>query len=271
MIFEKTYDLIRKRYKDFDNLSITDVRIGLYLTAVHLSDDSWGTSATISDDQPVCAKSRRDFGDFTPLQIKGRKVSQILDTAKDSGIMSSLKTAVISALSSRFIESGNYNIEYCDPVGLLKFSPGKNVTLVGAFQSYIRRIVQTGSNLRVLERNKNCLTEDQKEYFIPADQYNLILPHSDIVIITGQTIVNRTIDDLLSSITPGTEVVVTGPSSNLIPDVLFANKVSIIGTLKILDHKLLFDLVGEGGTGYHLFEYSAARKISIISDNGTEA
>jgi uncharacterized protein (DUF4213/DUF364 family) len=99
----------------------------------------------------------------------------------------------------------------------------------------------------------------------------MILPHSDITIITGQTIVNRTIDDILSAITPGTDVVVTGPSSNLLPDVLFANKVRIIGAVRILDPALLFDLAGEGGTGYHLFEYSAAAKISIIRDNGAQA
>jgi uncharacterized protein (DUF4213/DUF364 family) len=115
----------------------------------------------------------------------------------------------------------------------------------------------------VLELNENALAPEQKKYYAPAGEYKKILPESDIVIITGQTLVNRTIDDLLSVIAEGTQVVVTGPSSNIIPDILFKNKVSIIGAVRITDPEVLFDVVSEGGTGYHLFEY-CARKICIL-------
>ena len=67
MIIEQTYNLLISRYKDqFKDLTISDVRIGKYLTAVRLSDQSIGTSATIADEEPFCAKVNRDFGDFTP-------------------------------------------------------------------------------------------------------------------------------------------------------------------------------------------------------------
>jgi len=271
MIFEQTYDLIRRNHNMVSNLVIEDVRIGKYLTAVRLSDDSFGTSATLSDDMPVCAKAGRDFGDFTPLKIKGQKVSAILETSKGSGLVFSLKTAVLSAISSEIIRTGEYNIaEDYDPVEMLQFTPGDNVAIVGGFQTYIRKISQTGCRLTVLEKNEHCLTADQKVYYLPAEEYKNVLPYAGIVIITGQTIVNRTIDDLLSAVSPAARVVITGPSCNIIPDILFANKVSMVGAVKILRPDLLFDLVCEGGMGYHLFEYSAARKICIINENGTQ-
>ncbi len=265
MIFEQTYNLLKRLYGDkLNEIIISDIRIGLYLTAVRLSDNSIGTSATLENEHPFCAKSNRDFGDFTPLKIKGQKVTNILETEKVSGTISSLKTAVLNAVSSRIISSGKYKIiDNSDPVQLLDLNPGKTITIIGAFQSYIRKISQTGNKLFVLELNEDALAPEQKKFFVPAGEYKKILPDSDIVIITGQTLVNRTIDDILSVITKGTQVVVTGPSSNILPDILFENKVTIIGAVRVTKPEILFDIVSEGGTGYHLFEY-CARKICIL-------
>ncbi len=264
-IIEQTYNLLKSRYKSkLEELIISDVIIGLYLTAVRLSDNSIGTSATLPDDHPFCAKSDRDFGDFTPLKIRGQKVQDILETKRGSGIISSLRTAVLNAVSSKIISSGNYKIvENCDPIQLLDLNTQKTITIVGAFQSYIRKISETKNKLFVLELNENTMTPEHKKFFVPAGEYKQILPASDIVIITGQTLVNRTIDDLLSVIIPGTQVIVTGPSSGILPDILFDNKVTIIGTIRITKPEVLFDIVSEGGTGFHLFEY-CARKICIL-------
>ncbi len=151
------------------------------------------------------------------------------------------------------------------PIQLLDLSYGKTITIVGAFQSYIRKISETKNKLNVLELNENALTSDQRKFFVPAGEYNKVIPSSDIVIITGQTLVNRTIDELLAAVSPGTEVIVTGPSSGLLPDILFENKVTIIGTSRIIRPEILFDIVSEGGTGYHLFEY-CAQKICILKE-----
>jgi len=269
MIIEQTYQLLKNIYgSKLEGLIISDIKIGLYLTAVRLSDNSIGTSATLTDDNPVCAKGKRDFGDFTPLKIKGQKILDILETKKESNIISSLKTAVLNAISSKIISSGNYRIiENRDPIQLLDLNSRKTITIVGAFQSYIRKISETENKLFVLELSENALSQEQKKLFVPAGEYKKIIPASDIVIITGQTLVNRTIDDLLSVISPRTQVIVTGPSSNILPDVLFENKVSIIGAIRITNPEILFDIVSEGGTGFHLFEY-CAQKICILKGDG---
>lgn len=265
MIIDQTYNLLRTRYKDeIEPLTIADIRVGAYLTAIRLSDNSCGTASTLEDDHPFCAKADRDFGDFTPLKIKGKKVLELFETAKESTLISSLKTAVLSAISSKIISSGRYRIiEDADPLQLLNLSQQKTITIVGAFQSYIKNISATKNRLFVLEMNENAFREDQKKFFVPADKYKEVIPLSDVVIITGQTLVNGTIDDLLSAVTPGTEVIVTGPSGSIVPDILFENKVNMIGAIKITDPEVLFEIVGEAGLGYHLFEY-CARKICII-------
>jgi uncharacterized protein (DUF4213/DUF364 family) len=136
---------------------------------------------------------------------------------------------------------------------------------VGAFHSYIGKIAETHNKLYVLELNENELTEQEKQFYVPALDYRRVLPESEIVIITGLTLVNNTIDNLLSAIPEKAIVIVVGPSGSTIPDILFANKVSIIGATRITKPDVLFDLVGEGGGGYHLFQY-CAQKICILRD-----
>ena len=271
MILEQTYNLLKSRYKNrFENLVVSDIRIGIYLTAVRLSDGSIGTAATLTADHPFCKKSSRDFGDLSPLKIKGQKVVNILESEKISPVISSIKTAVLSAVSSEIINSGNYNIvDDCDPIDLIDMSPVKTITIVGAFQSYIRKISGTANKLYVLEMNENALPQEQKKYFVPSQDYRSILPDSDIIIITGQTLVNGTTDDLLQAISPEALVIMTGPSGNILPDILFQNKISIIGAIRIIDPEKLFNIVSEGGAGFHLFEY-CARKICILRGDGVQ-
>lgn len=272
MIIEQTYDLLKSKYLSrFENLEISDIRIGVYLTAVQLSDYSIGTASTLTEDHPYCSKSLRDFGDFTPLKIKGQKIMNLLESQKKSPVISSLKIAVLNAISSKIISSGNYKIiENCDPVQLLDLNREKTITIVGAFQSYISKISETSNRLFVVEMNENALHSDQKKYFVPSSEYNKVIPVSDIVIITGQTLVNGTIDDILSVISLGSQVIVTGPSVNILPDILFENGVSIIGATRIASPEILFDIVSEGGMGFHLFEY-CARKICILKGDGRHA
>ncbi len=267
MVLEKTYDLLKTTYKShIKDLTIADVRIGVFLTAVILSDGSCGTASTVVDANLNCARADRDFGEFTPGKIIGRKVIDLLETHKDLNLLVSLKLAVVNAISSKIIESFEYNIiENTDPIELVDLTSHKTITIVGAFQSYIRRIAATSNKLYVLELNENALNADQKQFYVPANEYLRVLPISDVVIITGLTLANNTIDGLLASIPASALVIVTGPSGNVIPDVLFENKVKIIGATRITDPKLLMNIVGEAGTGYHLFQY-CAQKICIVNE-----
>jgi len=265
MIIRETIDLLYERIGNkLNSVRVSDVRIGMFLTAVELSDGSAGAAATQCADHPFCRKTERDFGPLTPSKIKGTAVTDIMYSEKNSGLISSLRMAVMNALSSTLLTDASYRIHRnSDPLEFLDLNEKMTVTIVGAFQSYIRKISAAGSRLNVLEMNREALNEEQRKYFVPADDYATVIPESDIVIITGQTLVNDTIDYLLNSVADGTRVIVTGPSGSIIPDILFRNNVSIVGATRITDSRLMFDVVGEGGTGFHLFEY-CAEKITLL-------
>lgn len=267
MILHSTYDLIKKKHEHLlKGLTIADVRIGLFLTAVILSDASCGVSANVADNCTVCEKSKRDFGNFTPNRIKGLAVTELFETEKNSGIIVTLRIAVLNAISSVLLNNSAYKILVdTDPIDLIDLKPEKTVTVVGAFQSYIQKIAITGCKLFVLELNEEALSAEQKQFYVPAKDYEKVLPLSDIVIITGLTLVNNTLDSLLAAITPKAQVVVTGPSSSIIPDILFDNHVDMIGATRVTDTDLLMNVVSEAGTGYHLFKY-CAQKICILNE-----
>jgi len=267
MILEETYETLKSDFGlQISNLYISRVVIGPYLSAVALSDGTIGTAGTISGHEGNNVRENRDFSDFTPLKITGRRVMELFETPKQSNLISTLRVAVLNALSSGQMSSGRYRVlEDCDPADLLDTLSGKTITIVGAFQSYIRRFAETGNRLFVLEMNETAISEPFRKYYVPAADFETVIPASDIVIITGLTLVNGTIDGLLGCLSGKSTVVVTGPSSSIIPDVLFRHGVSIIGSTKVTDPDILFQIAGEGGSGYHLFEY-CARKICIINE-----
>lgn len=267
MILEETYSLLKTRYSHLiGNLTISKVRIGVYLTAIKLSDGSVGVASTLLDEPHRCVKEKRDFSGFTPNQITDRKVTELFETPKNSGIVNTLRIAVLNAVSSTIISNGSYKVvENADPIDLVDLTPKKTITVVGAFHSYIQKISATGNQLHVLEFEEDALTDGHKKYYVPAGDYHVVVPVSDVVIITGLTLVNNTIDGLLSVVSPNTQLVVTGPSSSLIPDFLFQKKVNIVGATQITNPETAFEIAGQAGAGYHLFQY-CARKFCILRD-----
>jgi len=267
MILERTIELLKSRYKSYiESLTIADACIGVYLTAIRLSDGSCGVASTDTSPHPPCSKENRDFGEFTPSKITGRRVIDLLGADNRVTALDSLKIAALNAISMQLLPASGYRIvEDKDPVDLIDLNSEKTVTLVGGFPSYIKRISETKNKLYVLELDENFLGKEQKKYYVPASDFTKILPVSDIIVITGCTLVNNTIDDLISAIPLNAQVVVSGPSSSLLPDILFENKVSIIGATRITDPDMAFAVAAQAGSGYHLFRY-CARKICILNE-----
>jgi uncharacterized protein (DUF4213/DUF364 family) len=267
MILQQTYSFLKAESGiNLNELLIRRVVFGLRLTAVQLSDGTCGIASTLDDENSHPAKKDRDFGDFSPSKYSGKSVVELFETEKQSSLIDTLKIAVLNAISSGMTKATAFKIiKDKDPIDLLELNSSKKITLVGAFNSYIEKISETNSILRVLELDENALPEKFKQFYVAAEMYPIVIPDSDIVIITGLTLVNGTLDGLLDAVNPGTQVVVTGPSANIVPEVLFRNKVNIIGATRVYDSEMLFKCVAEAAAGYHLFKY-CAEKICIVND-----
>jgi len=271
MIIEESIAYLREKYPNMLKLTIADLRIGSFLAVVKLSNGSIGLTSYETIHETKCDKKNRDFGEFTPLQIVGKSLESLFSTTKTNDIIRTLRIASLNAISASINEIEKHKIiRNTDPIDLVQLVDGMKVTLVGAFHSYIKRISNSGSLLRVLELKKESLLPEHQKYYAPADSFPEVLADSDLVFITGLTMVNNTFNDLLKSCKSDSKIIVVGPSGNLISSVLFESGVDIIGASMVTHPEIVFDLVSQGAGGYHLFEY-CVEKICIVNEKDKRA
>lgn len=266
MILQESIDFILKQKRHrIENYTIDRVFIGAMFTAVQLSSGYCGLAKTEFTDA-VHHGQRNLNSTFEPGKYTGSSFIQLLSTNETNGFLKVIQLAAINALSAQWISKGNYKIiENADPLDLLTIQ-GKRIAMVGAFCSYIQKLSQQNCTLKVLELNENAFDEEGKKYYVPANQSLKIFCDSDIAIITGSALANNTMDQLLSEIPSTVQIIVVGPTGGIIPDFLFNKNVSIIGSTRVLNADILFKMIAEGASGYHLFQCGAAQKICILNE-----
>jgi uncharacterized protein (DUF4213/DUF364 family) len=268
MIINETIELLKTRYSEqFETVTISRVNIGLFFTAVQLSSGYCGLANTGIDQLSCCTRDRKkDFGDFSPGKISGKKLIELFSQNLDSKILDIIRLAAINAVSAALIDKFNYTvIADKDPIELIDLGGDKTVCVVGAFHTYIRNIADTSAKLIILELNENAIPEEFRKYYIPAANTADVFQKSDVIIITGSTLANNTIDDILQKLPKNKKVILVGPTAGLIPDILFQHGIDIIGSTRVLDADKVFQAIAEGAAGYHLFRYGA-QKICLIND-----
>lgn len=250
----------------FGQLLIEDVRIGIFLVGVKMSNGSIGTASAIDNSEVhQCSKKQRDFGDFTPMHIIGKTVKELFTINKNTAIIQMLKIATLNAYFQDLLLQNKYSYtRQTDPIDHLDFSKFSKIVMVGAFNSYIQKIANVHSHLQVLELNEEAFLPEHRSFFVPANRYSEIIPTADLVIMTGLTLVNNTFDALLQCISPSSTSILIGPSASIPPELFFKNHITMIGGTLITQPDKLFDLVSQGAAGYHLFEY-CAEKITIFN------
>jgi len=70
---------------------------------------------------------------------------------------------------------------------------------------------------------------------LPSAMAAEVLPACDTVIITGASIANGSVDELLGWTRPGVNVMVAGPTASLLPDALFARNVAMVSGVEVTD------------------------------------
>ena len=269
MIIEETFEVIKARYgQQLNTVTIEKLVAGLYLTAVKLSTGYSGLASNDMNSANNCTHSRkRGFGDFTPGNFKAQKVTDLFAIPEPTCFIKTVQLAVMNALSAELLGESKYKvIQNLDPMELIDLSEKKQVCVIGAFLSYIKKITESNSELKIIELNENAIPEEYRQYYVPPEFAEDVIVKSDFVIITGASLANDTLDRLLEMIPAKIQVILVGPTSGLIPDVLFARGVDIMGATRITDSDKMLELVAEGAAGFHLFNYCAT-KIYIVNES----
>jgi len=128
---------------------------------------------------------------------------------------------------------------------------------------FLRELKRRHQPYLVLEQDPATLKADELPFFRPAEQAAAVVPEADVLLITGTTLINDTLEELLALASPTARVTMVGPTVSLLPDGLLRRGADILGTVRITDPDAFLDILAEGGSGYH-FLGRTAQKVVLV-------
>ncbi len=162
----------------------------------------------------------------------------------------SLGLATINALAYRtdFIEG--------DALDFVNPRPGSKVALIGYFRSYVEKLKNL-VNLFVFE-----LRPINNNLVYPWYAEEDLIPKMDYVILTGTTLVNKTINRILE-LSAGKIVAIVGPTTPLVTEA-FKGSVNVLAGLHITDSEKVYEMISKGLPIQSIIHSSYAKKVVTI-------
>ncbi len=166
-----------------------------------------------------------------------------IEFGHDDPIKNMLSLAALNAVCQHVIKQNKFPLDFAtDSLGLLSVSEGDKVGMVGFFPPLIKTIEKCNAELTVLEK-KEKLIADFPELHITLDPTELRTCNK--VLCTSTTVLNNTLDEILSNCSPDAKVSIIGPTAGYFPDPLFARGVDVVGGTLIKDGELFIKLITE--------------------------
>jgi uncharacterized protein (DUF4213/DUF364 family) len=254
---------------ELDGLTVERAVIGLFFTGVKLSNGIAGTCATPIKTIPeaVCCPSSAMAMPF-PGKLRGRPALDLAEEAlSDHGIRRALGIAAMNALADTCWRRRPYPEAELrlgiDAFDATEMRPGDNVVVVGAFVPFLRELKRRRQPFLVLEQDPATLKPEELPFFRPAEQAAAVVPGADVLLITGTTLLNNTLEELLRLARPTSRVTMVGPTVSLLPDPFLRRGADILGTVRITAPDELLDTLAEGGSGYHFLGRSAQKVVLV--------
>jgi uncharacterized protein (DUF4213/DUF364 family) len=254
---------------DLDRIVIERAVIGLFFTGVKLNMGIAGACATPlrSIPEAVCCPSSAMAMPF-PGKLRGRPARELLkEIGAPSGIRRAVGVATMNALADMCWQRGETpDVELragVDAYDAADIQPGEHVVVVGAFVPFLKALRRSGQNYTVLEMDPATLKPDELPHFRPADEAGLVVPSADVVLITGTTLLNDTLENLLALCRQEARVVMVGPTVGLLPDAFLRRGVDVLGGVRVTAPDAFLDVLAEGGSGYRFFGRSAEKVVLV--------
>jgi uncharacterized protein (DUF4213/DUF364 family) len=259
-----------------DSITVERAVIGLFFTGVKLSNGLAGACATPIKTIPeaVCCPSSAMAMPF-PGKLRGRPA---LDLAREAlgenGIRRAVGIAAMNALADtcwRHRPHPEAELRLgIDAFDATEIHQGDNVVVVGAFVPFLRELKRRHQPFLVLEQDPATLKADELPFFRPAEEAGTVVPQADVLLITGTTLINDTLEELLGLAKPTARVTMVGPTVSLLPDAFLRRGADILGTVRITSPDAFLELLAEGGSGYHFLGRSA-QKVVLVRRSATGA
>jgi uncharacterized protein (DUF4213/DUF364 family) len=209
---------------------VRSVLVGVHWTVV--CSRHCGMSSTTISNHPHGHEQIRDVG-----HLHRKSARELADLARSS---EPLEASIgIATINSLLDIDESLAVEINASEVLMNRGRGKNVALVGHFP-FIQQLRSVTGQLWVIEQRPA-----ENEY--PSEAAADLLAQADIVAITSSSLINHTLDGLLSHCHPQATVMLLGPSTPLSP-ILFAHGVNFLSGARVIDEEAVLRTVGQGAS-----------------------
>jgi len=169
-------------------------------------------------------------------RLVGKRAGDVAEYARsDQTMTASIGMATLNSLldvdESRCIERSAFDV-------VAEKGAGRDVAVVGHFP-FVSRLRGLARNLWVIEKRPQPGDH-------PAGEASRILPRCDVVCLTGTSLINHTIDELLGYCR-SSYVVLAGPTSPLTP-ALFDFGVDVVCGARVVNREEAIPFISQGAT-----------------------
>lgn len=252
---------------EMDQLTVERAIIGIFFSGIKLSNGEGGICFTPVKEIPeavCCPSSARAMPNSGKLV--GQPVGYYIQRMQQGGpLQKALGIAVLNALSAtcwRLHPPTSYRlIKGIDPVENRTIADDAEVVVIGALVPYFRMLKRREKPFTILEKDSRTLKPDEMKFFQPQENAGRCIAAADLLIITGTTLINNTLEEILGQMKSGAEAVLVGPTASMLPDAFFSRGITSIGGIMVTDADRLLDTLAEAGSGYHFYGKSAERLV----------
>jgi len=185
-----------------------------------------------------------EYNALRPSMFVGKSPRDFaLEFGSDNPVKEMIGLAAVNAVCQHVMRDTNFPVDSAtDSVGLLSVAPGDRVGMVGLFFPLIETVTKTGAELVIVEKKEPLI---QKYPDLPITLDAAKLSTCNKILCTGTTVLNHSLDDILTHCSPDAFVSVIGSTAGYFPDPLFARGVDVVGGRMVKDGPLFMQLLSE--------------------------
>lgn len=191
--------------------------------AVSLESGATGISFVLLPDEKMEQYNTLKQIDFTgkdPLEFA-------LEFGSEDPIKEMISLAAINTICQHVMKETSFVVESAiDSLGLLSVSAGDRIGMVGLFLGMVKTIRNKGAELIVIEKRKQLI---KKYPNLPITMDATKLRTCNKILCTSSTILDNSLDEILTHCSPDAFISIIGPSAGYFPDPLFARGVDVVG------------------------------------------
>lgn len=204
-----------------ESRTIKDAVVGLALIGIELDNGNIGLSYMLRENLPSGCSS------FSFAQdIIGKNALEVAKLAQ-SGTDDAQRGVGMAVLTAASREKNLIDIEDHDTYFGIDVQSEDTVGMIGFIGPVAKRFEKKAKKLIVFDEAITLSGQNDKEVYKMADQPKL-LPECDIVILSGTTMINSTVDELLKMCCNAREIVMVGSSTPMYPEAFQDTNITVL-------------------------------------------